>query len=314
MSRRELLGIKLRWSYAPAEVKVLTSGDGGNFEEASRWRRTARTEPSFEETIMFATPVLVKAVKVLMRGAKPWGYFGLSTVAAVAAPYSFMLVSGAAAIHEQCVVSTPAGLSAKPCVDAIVAGDGYEVFGLTSAGSLQDVSGRCVELEAGKVEFRECSNVGGVWEMTAEGQVKQGNMCLALSRGVVAMDCQEAAAVGAGSFFPVAVPKYDAQAAAGVHSLGKLVRASVARQNKLLATLSSLTPKLATCKTKVSLMGSGKQATSAVAFSSNHAVGGTRAPGVADKIGVQFGVAHSQLSLLIGESAKVLDAVRKAAN
>ena len=80
MSRRELLGIKLRWSYAPAEVKVLTSADGGNFEEASRWRRTARTEPSFEETIMFATPVSVKAVKVLMRGAKPWGYFGLSTV------------------------------------------------------------------------------------------------------------------------------------------------------------------------------------------------------------------------------------------
>ena len=115
-----------------------------------------------------------------MRGAKPYGYFSLSTVAAVAAPYSFMLVSGAAAVHEQCVVSTPAGLSAKPCVDAIVAGDGYEVFGLTSAGSLQDVSGRCVELEAGKVEFRQCSNVRGVWEMTAEGQVKQGNMCLAL--------------------------------------------------------------------------------------------------------------------------------------
>ena len=110
--------------------------------------------------------------------------------------------------------------------------------------------------------------------MTAEGQVKQGNMCLALGGpGVVAMDCEEAAAVGAGSFFPVAVPKYDTQAAAGVHSLGKLVRASVARQNKLLATLSSLTPKLATCKTKVSLMGSGKPATSAVAFSSNSCCG-----------------------------------------
>ena len=124
MSRRELLGIKLHWSYAAAEVKVLTSADGGNFEEASRWRRTARTEPSFGETVMFATPVSVKAVKVLTQtqGAKPWGYFGSSTVAAVAAPYSFMLVSGAAAIHEQCVVSTPAGLSAKPCVDAIVAG------------------------------------------------------------------------------------------------------------------------------------------------------------------------------------------------
>ena len=42
----------------------------------------------------------------------------------------------------------------RPCVDAIVAGGGHEVFGLTSAGSLQDVSGRCVALEAGKVEFK----------------------------------------------------------------------------------------------------------------------------------------------------------------
>ena len=211
-------------------------------------------------------------------------------------------------------MSTPAGLSAKPCVDAIVAGDGHEVFALTSAGSVQEVAGRCVALEAGKVEFRQCSNVGGVWEMTAEGQVKRGNMCLALGGpGVAAMDCEEAA-VGAGSFFPVAVPKYDPQAAAGVHSLGKLVRASVARQSKLLATLKSLTPKLATCKTKVSLMGSSTPATSALAFASNHAVGRARTPGVADKIGAQFGVAHSQLSLLTGESAQALDAVHNAAS
>ena len=30
-SRRKLLGVTLRWSYAPAEVKALTSSDGGNF-------------------------------------------------------------------------------------------------------------------------------------------------------------------------------------------------------------------------------------------------------------------------------------------
>ena len=36
MSRRELLGIKLRWSYAPAEVKVLASADGGNFDRPDR--------------------------------------------------------------------------------------------------------------------------------------------------------------------------------------------------------------------------------------------------------------------------------------
>ena len=82
-ARRHLLGVNLHWSYAPAEVKVLTSLDGGNFEEAAGWRQIAHSEPSFEETIMFAAPVAAKAVKVLMRGAKPWGYFGLSGAAGV---------------------------------------------------------------------------------------------------------------------------------------------------------------------------------------------------------------------------------------
>ena len=90
-------------AYAPAEVKVLTSADGGNFEEASRWRRTARTEPSFEETIMFATPVSVKAVKVLMREPSLGATSGCQQYAA---PYSFMLVSGAAAIRAVCSVYT----------------------------------------------------------------------------------------------------------------------------------------------------------------------------------------------------------------
>ena len=101
--------------------------------------------------------------------------------------------------------------------------------------------------------------------MTSEGQVKQGNMRLALGGpGVVAMDCEEAAAVGAGSFFPVAVPKYDPRQAC----------ASKAEACHLQDQSISL--------------GSGKPATSAAAFSSDHAVGGTR--------------------LLIGESAKALDA------
>lgn len=105
---------------------MLTTLDGGNFEEAAGWRQIARSEPSFEETIMFAAPVAAKAVKVLMRGAKPWGYFGLSAAAGVSAPYSFMLVSGSPAVREQCVVSSGHSLAAEPCLDAIVAGDGRE--------------------------------------------------------------------------------------------------------------------------------------------------------------------------------------------
>ena len=134
-------------------MKVLTSLDGGNFEEAAGWRQIARSEPSFEETIMFAAPVAAKAVKVLMRGAKPWGYFGLSAAAGVSAPYSFMLVSGGPAVREQCVVSSGHGLTAEPCLDAIVAGDGRDVFTFTSEGSLQTASGYCVRLAGDKLEY-----------------------------------------------------------------------------------------------------------------------------------------------------------------
>ena len=68
---------------------------------------------------MFSEPVAAKAVKVLMRGAKPWGYFGLSQADAISSPSPFMLVSGSPAAQEQCVVATGKGVAAKPCIDAM---------------------------------------------------------------------------------------------------------------------------------------------------------------------------------------------------
>ena len=91
------------------------------------------------------------------------------------------------------------------------------------------------------------------------------------------MDCEEAAAVGAGSFFPVAVPKYDPQAAAGVHSLGKLVRASVKFAHAEACHLQDQSQ--FDGKRQASHFRSG-------IFFQSCLWGGTRAPGVADKIGV----------------------------
>lgn len=313
-ARRPVLGVNLHWSYAPAEVKVLYSVDGGNFEDAVGWRRTARSEPSFEETVMFPAPVSAKAVKVLMRGPKPWGYFGLSVAAAVSGPYSFMLVSGVPATHEQCVVSSPASLMAEPCVDAIVAGDGREVFAITSAGALQTVSGACLRLVAGKLELGGCEE--GAWEVSAAGQVKQGNMCLAVEGAAVrAMDCEEAVSIGAGSFFQVAVPEYDPTAAVAVQSLGKLLEASVARQQKLVRALQGALPKLSTCKAKISLANlprhgvpSGAEPAS---FAALRTLRGAK-DGLAAKVGAHFGVTPGELGSVVAASAEVLDAVRKA--
>ena len=319
-ARRQLLGVSLRWSYAPSEVKVLTSSDGGNFEEAVGWRQIGRSEPSFEESVMFATPVSAKAMKVLMRGPKPWGYFGLTAAAAVSAPYDFMLVSGVPAVRELCMVSSSRGFGAEPCLDAVVAGDGREVFTLTGPGQLQATSGDCVQVAAGKLELGECGG-DGAWEVSADGQVKQGNMCLSVDGSAVhALDCDEAAALGSDRFYQAAVPEYDPAAGVAVRSLGGLLRASAARQGKLVSTLQAMLPKLASCKAKVSLASlssppSGVPATREFMSlaSRRSAKSHTEAESLATKVGEKFGVSSPELASIVAASGEALAAFRKAA-
>ena len=65
-------------------------------------------------------------------------------------------------------------------------------------------------------------------------------MCLAVDGSAVhALDCDEAASLGASNFFQVAVPAYDPKAVVAVRSLGELLRGSLARQGKLLKDLQS---------------------------------------------------------------------------
>ena len=81
------------------------------------------------------------------------------------------LVSGSPAVREQCVVSSGHSLAAEPCLDAIVAGDGRDVFTFTKEGSLQTASGYCVHLAGDKLGFEKCDSNTGVWEVSADGQV-----------------------------------------------------------------------------------------------------------------------------------------------
>ena len=91
-SRRVALGLKVDWAYAPGEVKILTSSDGANFEEAKCWQSNTRAEVAFDESFMFDAPRHVKAVSIVMRGLQPWGYFGINSAALIAEPAPFMLV------------------------------------------------------------------------------------------------------------------------------------------------------------------------------------------------------------------------------
>ena len=236
-SRRQLLGLTLRWSYAPGEIKVLTSADGGNFQESVGWSQLSRSEPSFEDTVLFPEPVAAKAVKVLMRGTKPWGYFGLSNAVAISGPSAYMLVSGAPAAQEQCLVAAGGGVDAKPCVDAIVAGTGAEIFSSNVEGQLQVLGGSCLGVVAGKVSLVECQDAQGSWVVSPGGQVKQGNTCLVVAQSKVA---------AADSMMPRArvAPEHDPAAVLAVQEVGALLRASVERQRSLVGSLQRLAPRL----------------------------------------------------------------------
>ncbi|CAE7036298.1 unnamed protein product [Symbiodinium sp. CCMP2592] len=248
-SRRQLLGLTLRWSYAPGEIKVLTSADGGNFQESVGWSKLSRSEPSFEDTVLFPEPVIAKAVKVLMRGAKPWGYFGLSNAVALSGPSAYMLVSGAPAAQEQCLVAAGGGVEAKPCIDAIVAGTGAEVFSSSAEGQLQVLGGSCLGVVAGKVSLVECREGQGSWLVSQDGQVKQGNTCLVVAGSkVAATDCDDASSTGGDKFFQVTVPEHDPAAVLAVQEVGTLLRASVERQRSLVESLQHLAPRLGSCR------------------------------------------------------------------
>ena len=312
-SRRPLLGLNLHWSYAPAEVKVLTSADGGNYEEATGWRRISRSEPSFEETVMFAGPITASSVMVLMRGAKPWGYFGLAQASGLSGPYSFMLVSGAAAAEEQCVVTSPVGeLQLEGCLDGIVAGDGREVFSSTESGQLQTKAGLCVVVHDGKLAMGKCEGSQTFWDVTADGQVKQGNMCFVVTGATIAAsDCDEAAAIGGDKFFQVAVPASDPTGPVAVQAMGELLRASSKRQRALLGALQSLLPKLASCKAgSFANMEPLNRAWSRPALLSKHQSAKAQGGGtVSGKVAEQFGVGSAEIAQLLAESAQSLQAM-----
>jgi len=312
-SRHALRGINIHWSYAPAEVKVLVSGDGGNFEEAAGWRKNARPEPSFEEAVMFTEAVPAKAVTILMRGSKAWGFFGIASATAISGPYPIMLVSGQAAMQEQCVIARMHGLALQPCLDAIVAGDGAEILTFVEGGELQFISGQCLAVVGGLLSVEECRGQT-VWSFTADGQVKHGNTCLSATSNseIAAVDCAVAATEGADKFFEVAVGSHDPAATLAVRSVGALLQAAAKRQRQLLDAMHAALPKLDRCSmaslgalSNITLPSSlsNSQHRHSLASESDKVLRAVR------KISGHFGIENGELSGLLVASSEALAAV-----
>lgn len=191
--RRKVIGLKINWAYSPGEVKILTSPDGANFEEARCWTASARDGVAYEESVMFDSARNVRAVTIAVRGPKEWSFFGINEAVLIAAGNEpFMLVSGATAEDEQCLTAQgSAGVGLSSCIAAIASGRGSEIFQFNSDGQLAH-GDECVVVEGGftvgggSVALGDCEQAlragdgRSLWEITSDGQVRMagGSFCL----------------------------------------------------------------------------------------------------------------------------------------
>ena len=252
-------------AYGPGEFKVLSSRDGGNYEEAACWRSTSRSEVSYEDTVMFDSVQTVKSLTIVMKAPMPWGYFGLNDVSLITSGgESFMVISGATSVSgERCLTGDGGELSVENCLDAVASGDGRDVFRFQGEQIAHVATNSCISVingDASRVGLQDCQLAAkaqdgrSAWELTQNAQLKMsrmGNYCLTLEEGrATAIDCSDAAQAGdsADKYNLATVPELDLSGAASVKAGASLLAATVERQRHALSKLQTLLPSLDSCK------------------------------------------------------------------
>lgn len=246
-------------------MKILVSGDGGNFEEATPWRSASRADVSYEETIVFDSPRMVKSLTISMKAPLAWGFYGISDVSLLSSgDENVMLVSGkASGKSERCLVMAGGSLGVADCLDAVAAGDGQEVFSLRDQKLVHVVSGQCAGMasaESTSVSFAACPNAEKgndgqyTWQLNSKDQLtlrNAGASCLVIiGDKAVLRDCDDANRVGnaADTFLLAAVPEVNLNDASVARASAELLTAAVRRQREALSKLDEQLPLLATCK------------------------------------------------------------------
>jgi len=205
---RSIKGVQVSWVHAPSEVRVLTSPDGSNFEEAACWQPSGKHEDSFVQTLEFSRTFRAQVVTIAMRTAGPSSYFAISDVSLqTASDEPIMLISGVTSEEEMCVVTengntAQAGalVTLQSCNGAIAAGDGRELWKMSESGQLVSVVGsKCVVLGGnsaiggGVVELSDCEAAAeagdgrSFWELSPSAQLSMargGGYCMVLSGSV----------------------------------------------------------------------------------------------------------------------------------
>lgn len=93
----------------------------------------------------------------------------------------FMLVAGVSSAEENCLLETTGYIGLDSCSKAVAAGDGREIWSLSSSGQLMNVaSKKCVSAAGHSLAMSDCGS-GSAWKLLPNGQVQVGDACLSQS-------------------------------------------------------------------------------------------------------------------------------------
>ena len=233
-------------AYGPGELKILTSADGGNFEEALGWRSPAREEMAYTQIVMFETPRSVKALSLVMRSPRAWEYYGINDISLMVQPGASMLVSSSTtSAEETCLVLHGGILEGRNCLEAMARGSGEEIFTWNSKSQLVAVTGECLSLVGGgsrSLVLQDCEDAAEAGDgrsnfaLSPSSRLKnKQDDCVAFSAsGAVALPCASETTLKV-----VAVPEFDSAPAALLRDTAGLLRAAEARQRSLLNELKA---------------------------------------------------------------------------
>merc|ERR1719198_2774489 len=176
---------------------------------------------------------------------------------------------------ELCAIAQ-GGISLTPCVEAVAAGTGAEVFRLTDGGLLGTLSDECAVLvdgdatDGGHIALTSCRSARqaedgrAVFAFNAAGQlsIALGGLCVVARGGSLAVsECKTAGQSenAADKFFFVAVPEFDPTFADAARSSATLALNAAGRLEGLLGRLDQSLPLLASCTLGQHLAPSGRR-------------------------------------------------------
>jgi len=275
-TRQLVQGVKISWSYAPGEFKILSSSDGSNYEEVACWRTSSRLDGSYEENVMFAEPRAAVAITIVMRSPRSYGYFGINSAMVISEASPLMIVAGpTSSTGDHCIVSTRRGeVIVEPCLGAIAAGDGREIFIADDQGHLSNVAGdRCIvladgsTLDGGRIVMQDCASASAAndgrhkWQSQPDGQLQLANLggyCLHLSardstKSLSVRKCQDTNHNDSNTFVLTRVPEFDPNRAENARAAAGLFTSSAQRLGRLLADVRAAVAEFGTCEKATSV-------------------------------------------------------------